>query len=354
MRSPVEFHSVSRIPISPRSRRTGQELLKDYLAGPENALLAHVANTSESIVERGNPWLLIGPTGVGKTALAKFFAAREAAIREPVGRVLFETATDFGRRYAEAIDADDLEHFRVRYDRPEVVVIDDVQDLASKAAAQDELAIRIDTRIKKFRATITICRTLPIHVRGLRPGLASRLLPGLTLPISPPEKETRLAVLRDLSESLTLDFDDAQLVLIDRQLPDRIPVRRFAAALQHIALQRSTGVGESLAVEIDQAVRSAGVPSISSITNLVSKRFKLKVSDLKSDSRSQRTVLARSLAMYLSRELTDQSLQKIGHYFGGRDHSTVLHALKKTSASLESQRDFAQIATELVDQLRGG
>ncbi len=331
--------------------------MPDFYAGPENALVAHLALGSMNLHELGSSCLIVGPSGVGKTAIARFLAAKELGEEAGGGRFLFEPATEFARRYAEAVEADDLEHFRQRYDRPDVLVIDDIQAIVGKHAAQVELSMRMDVRLEKQRLFIATCNVLPLQLRGLRAALASRLLGGLTVPIAPPGDEAREAILEALCLQLEFPFSIEQLRALDKSLPPRSTVRRLVSALQQVNLHRkASNVGKeetALSTEhIESAVRAAGIPTIASIAAAVAKRFKVRASDLRGDTRRQSVVQARALAMYLSRQLTDSSLQQIGRYFGGRDHSTVLHGLRKIEEGLPDQPELSRAIIELTDQLR--
>lgn len=391
-RSSVDTVTLLRPAVPARRGRRELDvtpLLQDFFAGPENRFPVFICRQQELIAERGNPLLLIGPSGSGKTVLALTLAAHElnlprAASTEAAGeaaasghstrptrssgepatastnglengeRVLYFPAVDFARGYAEAVQADDIDHFRQRIMGTDCLLIDDVHTIADKLAAQEELAARIEQRVQEQRATILTCRRLPTELRGIRPFLASRMLPGLTVPIELPGPEARRAIIRRLADNAEFEIADETIDLLCRGLPEEIPARRLNAALNHLRLWKKNGGNpddpRAVQAAVD-AIGATGEPTVAQIAKAVARRFKLKTSDLKSSTRRQQVVRARSLAMFLARQLTDASLQSIGSYFGGRDHTTVMHACRKTEKLLSSNSDLSQTADEVTQQL---
>ncbi len=198
-----------------------------------------LAESDAPLFDFGNPLLLIGPSGCGKTSIALHVAAKQA-ISTPIddrpAKVTFYAAVDFARQYAEAIAADDLPPLRVELDEAPILLIDDLNLIHDKPAAQEELASRIETRTLARRATIITCSRLPSEIRGIRPILASRVLPGLTVPISPPSGYSRIVLLREISLHLGLEVQDDLLNILDGGLANGLPVRSLEAALKHVSL----------------------------------------------------------------------------------------------------------------------
>ncbi len=347
LRSPARLsRGRSALPLNP--------LLPNFLAGPENRLAAFVCGSRESIVDRGNPLLLVGPSGSGKTALALTLAAAEAEhLEQP--KILHLPAVDFARRYAEAVDGDDLDHFRKTVDEANLVLIDDVHLITDKLAAQEELANRLAVRTDAGRITLLTCRRLPTEIRGFRPLLSSRMLPGLTITVALPGEETRRRLITALAAQESLELDEELHDLLASGLPKDLPAGRLAAAVTHIRIWcRNEGCQPNLAAmqsAID-ATASRDEPSMAMITQSVARRFKLRTADLKGPTRRQQVVRARALAMFLGRKLTSQSLQQIGDYFGGRDHTTVLHACRKTESLLTDNPELSRTADEVTETLQ--
>lgn len=355
----VTSFPLERPPL--RIRRRGAAAssgsLPYFLAGPENQLAAFVCRQDESLFELGNPILLIGPSGVGKTAVALHLAARQATRQgggDSPAEVLCLPAIDFSRQYAEAVASDDMPPFRSLIDEAPILVLDDLQLIADKGAAQDELATRLDHRVRHAMATILTCRRLPSEIRGLHPTLASRVLPGLTIPINPPVGPTKRLLLGELALVHQLEIDEALLDLLATGLDDSLPTRSLEAAIKQIALwtkmHNAPPSPEAIGAVID-AVGRRGEISLPQITQAVAKYFRQKSSELRSQSRKQRLVRARSLAMFLARRLTSKSMHQIGDYFGGRDHTTVLHAIRKTESLLGDDPDLQRAADEVTEKL---
>jgi len=324
-----------------------------------------------------SPLLLVGPSGAGKTAIATHLATRlveqivlavadelpgpaaasgersAATIRATTS--LFMPGVDFARYYARAVDSDEITRFRRDIDLAPVLVIDDVHLMVGKPAAQDELASRIESRTISGRPTVLTSRRLPTQVAGLRPLLVSRMLPGLTIPVRQPGPEARRELLIEFSRRRQLALGEDELALLCEGLEIDAPARKLDAALAHVDLYcRMKGCAPNV-----HAVRAA-IGSIEPtvdlstdrIAKLISRRYKLKLSDLKSGTRRQEVVRARSLAMYLVRQLTGASYHQIGKYFGGRDHTTVLHACRKTEAAIQEDTELRVTADELTEQLK--
>ena len=208
-------NSLTLVPLT--SAEHQQFVLPHFYAGPENRLVAFVCSTKASVVERGNPVLLYGDSGVGKSAVAHWFLQTEAT--KPKRSSLSEPAVDFARRYAKAVDTDKVDEFRKAYLSTHVMLIEDVHLIPKKVAAQDELANCISARVEKDLPTIVTCRRLPTEIDGLRPGLVSRLLPGLSIPLVAPGPDARRAIISAVAESRSLELSDALISRLDKDLP---------------------------------------------------------------------------------------------------------------------------------------
>lgn len=342
-----------------RDQRRGPGALPYFICGDENRLVAYLAAGEVPVFELGNPLLLVGPTGCGKTVIALHLAARQAAqsnLPEP-STVLFQTSVDFARDFAEAVASDDLPHLQQQFAEAPILVLDDLHLITDKPAAQEELALRIEDRCRRDLPTIVTCRRLPSEVRGMRPLLVSRVLPGLTIPLSLPMGRTRMQLLVELAEHHQLDISEELLSELESGLESPVAVRALEAAIKQVSLWCRMNDLPANMEAVRAAVEVVGKsndfsPAI--IAGAVAKQFRMKLADLRSSSRKQHLVRARSLAMLLTRRMTSLSMHQIGEYFGGRDHTTVLHAIRKTESLLEEDPDLRRSADEVREKLTAG
>ena len=353
----VSTFPLERPLLRGRRRDSVGSLLPYFIGGSENQLTMFVCQADSSVFLMGNPLLLVGPAGVGKTSIALHLAAREASdrfISQDAGAVKYITSVDFARGYAEAISSEDIPPFRSEIDDAEILIVDDLHLINDKGPAQDELAARIDARMAASRPTILTCRRLPSEIRRMRPMLVSRSLPGLTIPIRPPCGDSRLLILREAAQDHELTLSDDLLDALDRGLSDRLSARALESAIKKIVLWSRMNDQPPDERAIHSAIESTNPDdeiALSRITQAVSRIFGHKTTELRSGSRKQSVVRARSLAMLLARQLTSKSLQQIGVYFGGRDHSTVLHAIRKTEALIDQDNELHQAMLDVTEKL---
>jgi len=295
--------------------------------------------TTESVLQW--PLVLFGPSGTGKTWLALTLISELSDQRQDSEnrKPLSMTALDFDRRYRSAIETDSVEDLRCRLVESSGLVIDDVHQLVSKPAAQAELALVLDRMSEKNRPIVITMDTSPQECSGLKSQLVSRLLGGLCLPVNPPGPAARLEIIRDLATINKLNLtDDAIQLLVDR-LDVTVPkLDHFFAQAKVTLLANAEGSEQQ---NLDQPIDAAKLTRLFKksdvevdqlsklIIKLVAAEFHLKPSELKSNSRKQTIVLARGVAIYLTRTLLGTSFFKIGTYFGNRDHSTIMHAFRK-------------------------
>lgn len=338
------------------ARERMEASLPFFIAGDENRLVAYVCQ-SETLLELAQPVLVIGPQGCGKTTIALHLASKLAISLQRGGdlsAVKYFTASDFAREYADAVAADDVDHFRESIDETPVVVVDDLQVLSGKTAAQDELTMRLDSRLTAGKPTILTSKRLPSETRGVRPQLASRSVMGLTVPIRLPGPETRRALLHELALFRGVEVSDKLVGLLEAGLRSDLSVLGLDASIKQLDLHCRMNQSRVDLAAVQSAIDSTGNNEsidLGKITRTVARIWGHRTKELRSGSRKQSVVRARSLAMFLARQMTPLSLDKIGEYFGGRDHSTVLHAIRKTQSLLEEDGDLTRMMQEATEKL---
>ncbi len=354
--------SVTRIPLErPASIRRHLPslddngwLLADYFVGEENAGLRHLFD--ESTI-RGlhelSPIVLYGEQDTGKTALAITLAVRWSRMTR--SRPLhFTTGKAFASEFVAALEIDDTNSFRQRYRRCKLLVIDDLETLGSNGATLTEMANTLDGLADASAPVIVSVDRLPATVDSLSSALISRLSAGFSTALHRPGSGTQRAILEafanDFDDSLSVDDIHRFASSLDRSL--RIQELKTIVTVFHQQRQSNGSVDLNVVGQLVRQLLDSQGLSIAGIAKVVARKMRVKLSDMRGSTREASIVRARGLAIVLGRRLTSTSLQQIGEFFGGRDHSTVLHAYRKTDKLLESDNELsktlAAVQTELL------
>jgi chromosomal replication initiator protein len=330
-----------------------------FIIGDGNRL-AHAASlaVAEAPGQTYNPLFLYAPPGLGKTHLLHAIANYITAF-DPATTVRYTTVEAFTNGFIAALNARDLEHFKRRYRDADVLLIDDVQFLASKARTEEEFFHTFNALQDSGRQLVLTCDRLPRQLVGLEERLRERFEAGLVAQLAPPDRSTRLAILRKRAELDDVHVADAAVLeLIADRVTDN--VRSLEGALIRIVAHHSL-TGRPLDVELARTVLDdihplpgspAGV-TLDSIQAEVAAYFGLTRDQLVSASRAAKTVWARQVAIHFARDLTHASLQAIGGGFGGRDHATILYACRRVSERIATSPDDAADVDALAARFAG-
>lgn len=326
-------------------------LLDEFIGGPENLLVATAAQLFDSDDRWFQPLVLVGPSGVGKTLLARGLAARWAARQGAAkGEVRYTTGVDFARAYATAVETDGVDDLRKRWRAARLLVLEGLEEIAARDGAQRELLFALDDFAQRRARIVVTARTTPAEQRKMLPGLISRLCGGLVTPIVAPGPEARWTIVQRVAQRSEMPIDEESLRKLAEELA--LPFPHLAGALSQLEAERVARRAETITLEtvakyLAKTAKSRQ-PSIKEIAAAVAKSFKVKMVELSGPSRRKGVVSARQVAMYLARQLTPESLQEVGRHFGGRDHSTVLHACGKAEELLKSDAATARAVDEIM------
>ena len=329
-----------------------------YIAGEENALVRVLAAAVVQAVLRFNPIVLCGPTGVGKSTVAReLVAQRRRALA--LANVVETSGADLARSFMHAADVHATEQFRARHQRCDALLVDECQAISGKAAAQQFLASTIDALVRRGSLVIVTMPQSPLVTRKLAPALASRLAGGLVVTLAHPGIEARCELVRRLGERMSLSLAEDEIERLAgrrRKSMERfLTATQLRAAVLRLASTRLAGRGELVETEKVAPLEHAGEKAICrQVCVVVARQFGITAGKIRGKSRCKSIVEARAVAMYVSRKLTGVSFGRIGKQFGGLDHTTVLHACKKMAAAIEQDPVLGRLTEDLARQVSGG
>jgi chromosomal replication initiator protein len=346
--------------MAPGEEFNPRHTFDQFVIGDGNRL-AHAAAlaVAEAPGQAYNPLFLHAPPGLGKTHLLNAIANYIRSY-EPATTVRYTTVEAFTNGFIAALKGEALDRFKRLYRGVDVLLIDDVQFLASKAKTEEEFFHTFNALYDSGRQLVLTCDRLPSQLTGIEQRLRERFESGLVAHLTPPDWATRMTILRKRAAVDNVGIEDEEVFeAIAERITDN--VRSLEGALIRIVAHHSlTGqpIDRQLATRVLDAIRpvavrtggssaNGGPPSIPAIQQIVATHFSLAVTDLTGASRLGKVAWARQLAIYLVRELTDAPLQRIGDAFGGRNHTTVLHACKRVSDRISVNNDDAADLQEL-------
>jgi len=328
-----------------------------FVIGSSNRF-AHAAAlaVAEAPAQAYNPLFIYGGTGLGKTHLLQAIA-QYVMEHSGVLSVRYVTSETFMNDFINSLRDKRIEGFKQRYRNYDLLLIDDVQFFEHKERIQEEFFHTFNSLYEAGSQIVMSSDRPPREIATLEARLRSRFEWGLITDIQPPDLETRIAILRKKVRTDNINIADPEvLTFIARRISTNI--RELEGALTRVVAFSSL-TGRSMTVELAQDVLKDVFPqgevaqvSIGYIQEAVSERFGLSVIELCSEKRSQSIAYPRQVAMYLSRELTDSSLPKIGKEFGGRDHTTVIHAYSKIDRMIREDRSVYNLVQELTARIK--
>ena len=331
-------------------------IFETFVIGASNRF-AHAAAVAvaEAPAKAYNPLFIYGDSGLGKTHLLHAIGAYAKELYGSV-RVRYVSSEEFTNDFINSIRDDKASVFQKRYRDLDILLVDDIQFLENKERTQEEFFHTFNTLYNANKQIVISSDRPPKQLTTLEDRLRSRFEWGLITDIQPPELETRIAILRKKAAQDKLNAPDDVLEYIASKISTNI--RELEGALIRVTAFASLnrqGVDLSLAeIVLKDLIPEEGGPEItgSTIMAQTASYFSLSVDDICGSSRSRVLVNARQIAMYLCREMTELSLPKIGQAFGGRDHTTVMHADRKIRQLMAERRSIYNQVTELTNRIK--
>ena len=326
----------------------------NFVVGPCNRF-AHAASVgaAESPGAAYNPLFLHGNVGLGKTHLLQSLCFSLLENWEGV-RILYLSCETFVNHFIGALENGDLQAFRNKYRGVDVLVVDDIHILANKERTQEEFFHTFNTLYNAGKQIVLSSDSPPKDIPTLQERLVSRFKWGLVTELEPPCYETRVAILKRKARERGRELPADVAGLLAERIDNNI--RELEGAVTKLFGYADLS-GEAVSTELAYvalrdvfSVRRGG-PTLDGIVSVVTEEFSVKLSDLQSRRRTATIAFPRQIAMFLARRITRHSLEEVGGFFGGRDHSTVLYAVAKISGLLEREPATADLLSRLLERL---
>ena len=339
--------------LDPATGLDARFTFQNFVVGKPNELAFHAARrVAESTTVPFNPLFLYGGVGLGKTHLMHAIAWAILE-RNPSRRVLYLSAEKFMYQFIRALRYKDTMAFKEQFRSVDVLMIDDVQFISGKDSTQEEFFHTFNALVDQNRQVVISADKSPSDLEGLEERLRSRLGWGLVADLHPTTYELRLGILQSKAENQGVRVPSKVLEFLAHKITSN--VRELEGALTRI-IAHATLVGREISLESTQELLQDLLRAndrrvtIEEIQKRVAEHFNIRVADMHSARRARAVARPRQVAMYLAKQLTQRSLPEIGRKFGGRDHTTVMHAVKKVEELRQIDRGFAE-SVELLRRM---
>ena len=362
----IRVPATEETPALRSNRRSGVEIVgarlnpdstfDTFVVGKSNQLAKAAAQqVAENPGKAYNPLFIYGGVGLGKTHL--MHAVGHAILeRNPQAKIAYVHSERFVSDMVKALQHNQMNDFKAAYRSLDALLIDDIQFFAGKERSQEEFFHTFNALLEGQQQVILTCDRYPKEVDGLEERLKSRFGWGLTVAIEPPELETCAAILISKGEAAGVRLSQDVALFIAKRI--RSNVRELEGALRRV-IANSRFTGQPITLDFTkEALRDllslqARLITIENIQKTVADYYKVRVAELLSERRSRSVARPRQIAMALSKELTSHSLPEIGDAFGGRDHTTVLHACRRIKELRDTEQRIAEDYTNLLRTLTG-
>ena len=358
--NPVAIDKTSAAGISSPEKIQKSNLIdnftfESFVEGKSNHIaLAASRQIGDGLKNSYNPLFIYGGVGLGKTHLMHA-VGNEILRKDPSKKIAYVHSEKFVSDMVKSLQLGAINEFKQYYRSLDALLIDDIQFFAKKEQSQEELFHTFNSLLEKGSQMILTCDRYPKEIDGLEDRLKSRLGWGLPVVIEPPELETRVAILLSKADSMSHDLNEESAFFIAQKV--RSNVRELEGALKRV-IANSNFTGRPISVDLikdslkDLLAIQARQVSVENIQKTTAEYYNIKMSDILSKRRSRSVARPRQMAMFLAKELTNYSLPEIGEAFGGRDHTTVIHACKKINElrgfNLDIEEDYRKLLRVLT------
>lgn len=349
-------NSINKMYIKYYSNLNPAFTFTSFVEGKSNQLgRAASFQVAENPGSAYNPLFIYGGVGLGKTHLMHA-VGNEILNRKPEAKIIYLHSERFVADMVKALQSNAMNEFKKFYRSVDALLIDDIQFFAGKDRSQEEFFHTFNALLEGERQVIFTSDRYPKEIHGVEERLKSRFGCGLTVAIEPPELETRVAILMSKAEQAKLNMPHEVAFFIAKRL--RSNVRELEGALKRV-IANAHFTGNEITIEfVKEALRDLlalqdKLVTIDNIQKTVAEHYKIKIAQILSKRRNRSVARPRQIAMALAKELTNHSLPEIGDAFGGRDHTTVLHACRKVKELKETNPDIVEDYDNLLRILSG-